>query len=96
LSFPHYFDSTTILLGARPLHKPERLEYQHFSNARTRPFDLLSEKVLAVAGIYGANASGKSNVIEALASAALDKTRSATCTGYKTFQSTKTSGIANY
>jgi AAA15 family ATPase/GTPase len=45
----------------------------NISNARTRPFDLLSEKVLAVAGIYGANASGKSNVIEALASAALDK-----------------------
>jgi uncharacterized protein len=32
-----------------------------------RSFDLLSEKVLAVAGIYGANASGKSNVVEALA-----------------------------
>jgi predicted ATPase len=32
-----------------------------------RSFDLLSEKVLAVAGIYGPNASGKSNVMEALA-----------------------------
>jgi uncharacterized protein len=32
-----------------------------------RRFDLLSEHVLAVAGIYGPNASGKSNVLEALA-----------------------------
>jgi uncharacterized protein len=32
-----------------------------------RSFDLLTEKVLAVAGIYGPNASGKSNVLEALA-----------------------------
>ncbi|MDA8392640.1 MAG: ATP-binding protein [Actinomycetota bacterium] len=32
-----------------------------------RAFDRLPERVLAVAGIYGANASGKSNVIEALA-----------------------------
>jgi predicted ATPase len=32
-----------------------------------RSFDLLSEKVLTVAGIYGPNASGKSNVLEALA-----------------------------
>jgi uncharacterized protein len=31
-----------------------------------RSFDLLNEKVLAVAGIYGPNASGKSNVLEAL------------------------------
>ncbi len=33
----------------------------------TRGFDLLSERVLAIAGIYGPNASGKSNVVEALA-----------------------------
>ena len=33
----------------------------------TRGFDLLSERALTVAGIYGPNASGKSNVIEALA-----------------------------
>ena len=33
----------------------------------TRSFDKLDEKVLAVAGIYGPNASGKSNVLEALA-----------------------------
>jgi predicted ATPase len=33
----------------------------------TRSFDLLNERVLTVAGIYGPNASGKSNVIEALA-----------------------------
>jgi uncharacterized protein len=33
----------------------------------TRGFDLLNERVLAVAGIYGPNASGKSNVLEALA-----------------------------
>ena len=32
-----------------------------------RKFDLLSERVLAIAGIYGPNASGKSNVLEALA-----------------------------
>ena len=32
-----------------------------------RKFDLLAERVLAVAGVYGPNASGKSNVIEALA-----------------------------
>jgi hypothetical protein len=32
-----------------------------------RGFDLLAERVLAIAGIYGPNASGKSNVIEALA-----------------------------
>lgn len=32
-----------------------------------RSFDLLSERVLAIAGIYGPNASGKSNVMEALA-----------------------------
>jgi uncharacterized protein len=32
-----------------------------------RSFELLNERVLTVAGIYGPNASGKSNVIEALA-----------------------------
>lgn len=32
-----------------------------------RSFDLLNEKVLTVAGIYGPNASGKSNILEALA-----------------------------
>jgi uncharacterized protein len=32
----------------------------------TRKFDLLSERVLAIAGIYGPNASGKSNALEAL------------------------------
>jgi len=32
-----------------------------------REFDLLTERVLAVSGIYGPNASGKSNVVEALA-----------------------------
>jgi uncharacterized protein len=32
-----------------------------------RRFDLLNEPVLTVAGIYGPNASGKSNVVEALA-----------------------------
>lgn len=32
----------------------------------TRGFNLLNERVLTVAGIYGPNASGKSNVIEAL------------------------------
>lgn len=32
-----------------------------------RAFDLLAEPVLTVAGVYGPNASGKSNIIEALA-----------------------------
>ena len=32
-----------------------------------RQFDLLAERVLAIAGIYGPNASGKSNVLEAIA-----------------------------
>lgn len=32
----------------------------------TRGFDLLAERVLTIAGIYGPNASGKSNVVEAL------------------------------
>jgi predicted ATPase len=32
-----------------------------------REFDLLTERVLTVSGIYGPNASGKSNVVEALA-----------------------------
>jgi hypothetical protein len=35
--------------------------------ASTRGFDLLAERVLTIAGIYGPNASGKSNVVEALA-----------------------------
>ena len=35
--------------------------------AATRGFDRLSERVLTVAGIYGPNASGKSNVLEAMA-----------------------------
>ena len=35
--------------------------------AATRGFDDLSERVLTVAGIYGPNASGKSNVLDALA-----------------------------
>jgi hypothetical protein len=35
--------------------------------AATRRFDGLSERVLTVAGIYGANASGKSNVLDAMA-----------------------------
>ena len=33
----------------------------------TRSFDLLAERVLTIAGIYGPNASGKSNVVESLA-----------------------------
>jgi predicted ATPase len=32
-----------------------------------RSFDLLNEQVLTIAGIYGPNASGKSNILEALA-----------------------------
>lgn len=35
--------------------------------AATRGFDRLSERVLTVAGIYGPNASGKSNVLDAMA-----------------------------
>jgi predicted ATPase len=42
----------------------------------TRGFDLLNERVLTVAGIYGPNASGKSNVIEALAWLSLAVSRS--------------------
>jgi uncharacterized protein len=33
----------------------------------TRGFELLAERVLVIAGIYGPNASGKSNIVEALA-----------------------------
>jgi uncharacterized protein len=44
--------------------------------AATRGFDLLNERVLTVAGIYGPNASGKSNVIEALAWLSLGVRRS--------------------
>lgn len=33
----------------------------------TRGFELLAERVLTIAGIYGPNASGKSNVVEVLA-----------------------------
>ena len=32
-----------------------------------REFDLLTERVLSIAGIYGPNASGKSNLVEAIA-----------------------------
>lgn len=35
--------------------------------AAARKFDLLTERVLSVAGIYGPNASGKSNLVKALA-----------------------------
>lgn len=35
--------------------------------AETRGFDLLTERALTVAGVYGANASGKSNILDALA-----------------------------
>ena len=35
--------------------------------AATRGFDGLSERVLTIAGIYGSNASGKSNVLDAMA-----------------------------
>ena len=34
--------------------------------AATRGFDRLSERVLTTAGIYGPNASGKSNILDAL------------------------------
>ena len=37
------------------------------NRAATREFDLLSERVLTVAGVYGPNASGKSNVLDAIA-----------------------------
>ena len=37
------------------------------NRAATRGFDRLSERVLTVAGIYGPNASGKSNVLDAIA-----------------------------
>ncbi len=53
----------------RSILEPVELSMIAVDNDRpsVRRFDLLSECVLAVAGIYGPNASGKSNVLEALA-----------------------------
>src|SRR6185437_9906253 len=53
----------------RSILEPVELSMIAVDNDRpsARRFDLLSERVLAVAGIYGPNASGKSNVLEALA-----------------------------
>lgn len=49
----------------------ERVELSMIAVDEDRPsarrFDLLTERVLTTAGIYGPNASGKSNVLEALA-----------------------------
>lgn len=53
----------------RSILKPVELSMIAVDHDRSsaRQFDLLSERVLAIAGIYGPNASGKSNVLEALA-----------------------------
>jgi predicted ATPase len=53
----------------RSIFEPVELSMIAVDEDRTavRRFELLSEGVLTTAGIYGANASGKSNVLEALA-----------------------------
>jgi uncharacterized protein len=53
----------------RSILKPVELSMIAVDDDRpsVRRFDLLSEGVLSIAGIYGPNASGKSNVLEALA-----------------------------
>jgi ABC-type lipoprotein export system ATPase subunit len=53
----------------RSIFKPVELSMIAVDEDRpaAREFDLLSERVLSVAGIYGPNASGKSNILEALA-----------------------------
>lgn len=52
----------------RSVMKPVELSMIAVDEDRTaaRSFDRLTEKVLSVAGIYGPNASGKSNVLDAL------------------------------
>lgn len=53
----------------RSIREPVELSMIAVDNDRaaTRGFNGLSERVLTVAGIYGPNASGKSNVLEAMA-----------------------------
>jgi predicted ATPase len=53
----------------RSILEPVELSMIAVDNDRpsARSFDLLAESVLAIAGIYGPNASGKSSVVEALA-----------------------------
>jgi predicted ATPase len=53
----------------RSIHEPVELSMIAVDADRpaARGFRLLNERVLTVAGIYGANASGKSNVLDALA-----------------------------
>lgn len=52
----------------RSINEPVELSMIAVDGERpaARGFDRIPEKVLTVAGIYGANASGKSNVLEAL------------------------------
>ena len=52
----------------RSINGPVELSMIAVDNDRAaaRSFDLLNEKVLTVAGIYGPNASGKSNILDAL------------------------------
>jgi len=52
----------------RSIMEPIRLSMIAVDEERpaARPFELLGERLLTVAGIYGANASGKSNVLDAL------------------------------
>ncbi|MGC5031609.1 AAA family ATPase [Micromonospora sp. DT229] len=53
----------------RSIYEPVELSMIAVDEDRpaARPFELLTEQVLTVAGIYGPNASGKSNVLDALA-----------------------------
>ncbi|SHN47992.1 hypothetical protein SAMN05443668_13140 [Cryptosporangium aurantiacum] len=53
----------------RSINEPVELSMVAVDDDReaARRFDLLNESVLTVAGIYGPNASGKSNVVDALA-----------------------------
>jgi predicted ATPase len=53
----------------RSIHEPIELSMIAVDRDRpsTRRFEVLNEQVLTVAGIYGPNASGKSNVVDALA-----------------------------
>ncbi len=53
----------------RSIHEPVELSMIAIDAERlaTRGFEMLAERVLTVAGVYGPNASGKSNVLDGLA-----------------------------
>ncbi len=70
----HPFGETPVLLrfevsNHRSISAPVELSMIAVDRDRAaaRSFELLNEQVLTVAGIYGPNASGKSNVVDALA-----------------------------